>query len=31
MTENNPVDELEAIRAQVAQLPTDNDCYEHGS
>jgi hypothetical protein len=27
MTENNPVDELEALRAQVAQLPTDNDWY----
>ena len=27
MTENNPVDELEAIRARVAQWPTDNDCY----
>jgi hypothetical protein len=27
MTENNPVDELEALRAQAAQLPTDNHCY----
>jgi hypothetical protein len=27
MTENNPVDEFEALRGQVAQLPTDNDSY----